>query len=429
MTGLRDLPAKYPVSGWQHVARLIVLLLAALIAWANFALLDEVTIAQGEVVPEGKVKMIQHLEGGIVREIHVREGAVVKEGDPLIQIELPTLANNREEMQVRMDGLKLSRARLQAEANHAPLVFPDEEAKRRPDLVMAEKRVHEARARELESTLAVLNEQMRQRALEVQELKARQRSSSNNLRLTRQKVAMSRDLLSQGLTARMEHVQLESDLERIQGELEALDVAVPRGEAAVAESKERQNEERQKVSREAESQLGQVELDIARIRELLSEATSQFRRAQITSPIDGIVKNLQQHTIGGVIRPGEPIMEIVPVNERLLVEAKLNPADRGYVTAGQKAVVKVTAYDFTRYGGLDGNVILVAPDTTVGADGQPFYRMLVETDRAHLGATLADLPITPGMQATVDVHTGTRTVIEYLMKPVLKLRGEAFRER
>ncbi|MBF0394432.1 MAG: HlyD family type I secretion periplasmic adaptor subunit [Alphaproteobacteria bacterium] len=429
MTGLRDLPAKYPVSGWQHVARLIMLLLAALIAWANFALLDEVTIAQGEVVPEGKVKMIQHLEGGIVREIHVREGAVVKEGDPLMQIELPTLANNREEMQVRMDGLKLSRARLQAEANHAPLVFPEEEAKRRPDLVMSEKRVHEARARELESTLAVLNEQMRQRALEVQELKARQRSSSNNLRLTRQKVAMSRDLLSQGLTARMEHVQLESDLERIQGELEALDVAVPRGEAAVAESKERQNEERQKVSREAESQLGQVELDIARIRELLSEATSQFRRAQITSPIDGIVKNLQQHTIGGVIRPGEPIMEIVPVNERLLVEAKLNPADRGYVTAGQKAVVKVTAYDFTRYGGLDGNVILVAPDTTVGADGQPFYRMLVETDRAHLGATLADLPITPGMQATVDVHTGTRTVIEYLLKPVLKLRGEAFRER
>ncbi|MBF0305133.1 MAG: HlyD family type I secretion periplasmic adaptor subunit [Alphaproteobacteria bacterium] len=429
MNGLRDLPAKYPVSGWQHVARLIVLLLAALIAWANFALLDEVTIAQGEVVPEGKVKMIQHLEGGIVRDIHVREGAVVKEGDPLMQIELPTLANNREEMQVRMDGLKLSRARLQAEANHAPLVFPEEEAKRRPDLVMSEKRVHEARARELESTLAVLNEQMRQRALEVQELKARQRSSSNNLRLTRQKVAMSRDLLSQGLTARMEHVQLESDLERIQGELEALDVAVPRGEAAVAESKERQNEERQKVSREAESQLGQVELDIARIRELLSEATSQFRRAQITSPIDGIVKNLQQHTIGGVIRPGEPIMEIVPVNERLLVEAKLNPADRGYVTAGQKAVVKVTAYDFTRYGGLDGNVILVAPDTTVGADGQPFYRMLVETDRAHLGATLADLPITPGMQATVDVHTGTRTVIEYLLKPVLKLRGEAFRER
>ncbi|MBF0375370.1 MAG: HlyD family type I secretion periplasmic adaptor subunit [Alphaproteobacteria bacterium] len=330
---------------------------------------------------------------------------------------------------MRMDGLKLSRARLQAEANHAPLVFPEEEAKRRPDLVMSEKRVHEARARELESTLAVLNEQMRQRALEVQALKARQRSSSNNLRLTRQKVAMSRDLLSQGLTARMEHVQLESDLERIQGELEALDVAVPRGEAAVAESKERQNEERQKVSREAESQLGQVELDIARIRELLSEATSQFRRAQITSPIDGIVKNLQQHTIGGVIRPGEPIMEIVPVNERLLVEAKLNPADRGYVTAGQKAVVKVTAYDFTRYGGLDGNVILVAPDTTVGADGQPFYRMLVETDRAHLGATLADLPITPGMQATVDVHTGTRTVIEYLLKPVLKLRGEAFRER
>jgi adhesin transport system membrane fusion protein len=162
---------------------------------------------------------------------------------------------------------------------------------------------------------------------------------------------------------------------------------------------------------------------------LLSQASDQQRRTAITSPIDGIVKNLHANTIGGVIKAGEPIMEIVPLHERLQIDAKLNPMDRGYVQLGQKAMVKLSAFDYTTYGGLEGDVILVAPDTTMGPDNQPFYRVVVQTDRAYLGEETAKRIITPGMQATVDIHTGTRTVIEYLVKPVLKLRHEAFRER
>ena len=158
-------------------------------------------------------------------------------------------------------------------------------------------------------------------------------------------------------------------------------------------------------------------------------ATAQAKRTRITSPIDGIVKNLRYHTIGGVVRPGVPIMEIVPTHERLVVEAKLNPIDRGHIVEGQRVVVKVTSYDFVRYGGLEGKVTHIATDANSDPDGQPYFRLLAETDRAYLGEEVGSLPIIAGMRASVDIHTGSKSVIEYLLKPVLKLKHEAFRER
>jgi adhesin transport system membrane fusion protein len=181
--------------------------------------------------------------------------------------------------------------------------------------------------------------------------------------------------------------------------------------------------------REAEEQLGRTEQAIAQLEELLAEATEQGVRAEIKSPIDGIVKKLRYYTIGGIVSPGEPIMEIVPTGDKLVVEAKLNPTDRGYVNEGQRSLVKVSTYDFARYGGLDGTVANVAPDSTTDQNGTPYFRVIVQTDKTYLGEEEGKLPITPGMQATVDIHTGTKSVMEYLIKPVLKLRHEAFRER
>jgi len=161
----------------------------------------------------------------------------------------------------------------------------------------------------------------------------------------------------------------------------------------------------------------------------LSEATEQKIRADVRSPIDGIVKNLRFNTIGGVVQPGEAIMEIVPIGDNLVIEAKLTPTDRGYVAVGQSTTVKISTYDYARYGGLNGRVTMVAPDTSTDEDGAPYFRVLVETDKTYLGQRAGELPIVPGMEATVDIHTGTRTVLDYLLKPVLKMRDEAFRER
>ena len=205
--------------------------------------------------------------------------------------------------------------------------------------------------------------------------------------------------------------------------------AIPRARSAVAEIESRRQEEASRFRREARDELGTVEQAISRIGALLEKATEQKKRADVKSPIEGVVKNMGFNTIGGVVRPGDPIMEIVPTGENLVVDAQLNPTDRGYVELGQKAVVKISTYDFVRYGSLDGEVILVAPDSSMDPNGNPYFRVVVKTEKTYLGESKGSLPITPGMQATVDIHTGEKSVINYLVKPVLKLRHEAFRER
>lgn len=427
-TRLEAILARHPTSGWQRLARILMIWLVALGTWAGVVELDQVAIAPGEVVPEGRVKLIQHLEGGIVRDILVHEGDVVSAGTPLVQLELPVSAINRNELQARLDGLRLTRARLAAETEQTPLAFPPEDAARLPAVVEAERRSFETRRQEHASTLTVLRRQEEQRQHEIDELKTKERVTQANLKFARERLAMSTQLLKDKLTARMEHVQIESDVQMLEGQLEVLAASLPRAESALAEVRARTEEESARFRRSAHSDRASVEQEIARAHEALQQATDQQHRALILSPNDGVVKNLRHNTLGGVVKPGEPILEVVPVGDKLLIEARLSPADRGYVRVGQAATVKVTAYDFTRYGGLDGRVTVVAADSTLGADNQPWFRLLVETDRAYLGARDGELPITPGMQATVEVHTDTRTVLGYFLKPLLKMRAEAFRE-
>lgn len=427
---LDALVASHPLPAWRPIAWAIMGLLGTFVLWSFFARLDEVAIAQGEVVPYGKVKQIQHLEGGVLREISVQEGQIIHEGNPLFQVDLPASAINKEELLVRLNGAILQRARLEAEANGTPLVFPEEEANRHPELRQAEQNTYDSRVVEHKSTMAKLVEQVRQKELDVQEMESRRRSSAANLRIAEEKLSMSKNLLKDGLTPRMEHLQVQRDVETLQGEIAQLEAVVPRAKAALAEMQNRANEEEQKYRREAREQLSQAELTVARTRELLSQATDQALRSQVTSPIDGVVKNLRFNTIGGVIKPGDTVMEIVPLKDKMVIEAKLNPIDRGYVEAGQKALVKISTYDYARYGGLYGKVALVAADSTIDqTTGQAHFRVVAETDKSYLGDSEGILPITPGMQATVEIHTGTKTVMDYLIKPVLKLKHEAFRER
>jgi len=418
-----------PLPGWRLVAWPVMILLALSIGWANFATLDEVSIATGEVVPAGRIRVIQHLEGGIIQEIYVTEGDTVREGQTLLQLDLASGGTNQEELQVRIDSERLVKARLEAEATGSELNFPEDVALRRPAIVAAQRQAYEARRRELSSTIQVMREQVKQRVLEVEELTARSRAVKSNYRLALERLKMSKSLLAEGLTAKMEHLELEAEVENLDGEMKSLRPSLPKVEAAVEEARQRQQETESRFRREAQDQLGKIEENIARVTELLSDATAQGIRAEIKSSINGVVKNMRYNSIGNVVKPGEPIMELVPTGDRLVVEAKLNPIDRGYVNEGQAATVKISTYDFARYGGLEGIVIRVAPDSSTDEDGAPYFRVVVQTDKNFLGLREGNLPITPGMQATVDIHTGEKSVMDYLVKPVLKLRHEAFRER
>jgi len=247
--------------------------------------------------------------------------------------------------------------------------------------------------------------------------------------LAKERLKDSADLLKQKLVPRMEHLKLEAEVEDLESESATLKSAIPRTAESVKEAKTRQTETRDRFSREARDELGNIEETIARLKEELTVAGERGARLEIKSPIDGIVKNVRYSTTGGVVKPGEPIMEIVPTGEKLIIDAKLNPIDRGFVQTGQPARVKISTYNFVQYGALDGVVTLVAADSTEDPDTGPFFQVQVETDKTYLGSKVGELPISAGMQATVDIHTGTKTVIDFLIKPVLKMKAEAFRER
>jgi adhesin transport system membrane fusion protein len=429
MSALEELLEARSVPRWRSSETTRLAALGAFVVWAALAPVEEVATAPGEVVPRGNVRVIQHLEGGIIKQIYVTEGDSVGVGDSLVEVSLAITGVNYGELEVRRDGLRLNRARLKAESQGAAPDFPQAEASRRANLVRSEQMAFDARQRELESNLTMAREQALQRQEEVNELGTTISALGSDLELNREKLAISTDLLESELTSRIEHIQLKREIGKTKGDLAGSRHALKGAKARLAEALEKEHEGSLKFRREAQEELGRVELELARTQKLLAEASDQARRRTITSPIDGVVKNLRHHTIGGVIKPGEALMEIVPLNETLVIEAKLSPVDRGYVEEEQRARVKVSSYDFIRYGTLGGRVIHIAADSNNEQGSDPYFRVVVETDSAFLGSEASPLPISAGMQATVDIRTGSKSVMSYLLKPVLKLRHEAFRER
>lgn len=421
---------KHPLPTWRPVAWTVMILVTGSLIWAFTARLDEVTVAEGVVVPLGDLKVIQHLEGGIIQKINVREGDEVKAGMPLMQLDVASSGSDKSRLQADRDKNLLMKVRLEAEANgDETLQLPREVLEREPELASAERQTFNARRAELQRTLAVMNEPIQQRELEVRGLIAKRKSIQRKLALARERLKDSEKLLADKLVPRSEHQILQAEVEDIESEIQTLDTTIPSTQSAADEAKQRRREVSDRFRREAREQLGEVEGALARLREELRVSSEKGDRLEIKSPIDGIVKNMRYNTIGGVIKPGEPIMEIVPTGDKLVIDAKLNPVDRGFVVPGQAARVKVSTYDFVRYGALEGKVTLVAPDVTEEGEDEPYFQVQIQTDKTYLGQREGDLPITPGMQATVDIKTGTKTVIDFLIKPVLKMKAEAFRER
>jgi len=429
MTAAADLAALRPERGWRLAAWSIALLVVLLVLWARYAQLDEVAVAEGKVVPAEKVKLVQHLEGGILQAILVREGQRVAAGDPLAQIELPVSALNRDDLLAKRDGLVLARTRLLAEHAHGELALPAAEAQRRPELAAAERQTYEARRSELETRLAAVRQLVEQKRLGVDELVSAQAALRNDLRLARESFEISEKLARDGLTSKLEHLERRREVQRLEGQLQTLTASVPKAQAALAEAQQKLQEERQRYERELVERLALVEQDLSRGEQQLSQASGQAERTTIRSPIDGVVKNLRYHTIGGVVGPADAVMEIVPGDDDVVIEAQLLPKDRGYVAVGQHARVKISAYDFVRYGALDGEIVHVAADTTLDGEGHPYFKVLVRPTRGYLGHEAGQLPVTAGMVASVDIHTGTRSVMDYLLKPLLRVGAEAFRER
>jgi membrane fusion protein, adhesin transport system len=301
-----------------------------------FSSLDEVAIAEGEIVPQGQVRTVQHLEGGIVKLIHVDEGEAVKIGQPLVELDLASAGTNREELQVRIDGLVLKQARLTALVVGSDPDYPSAATARHPKLVAAENEALRLTRAQLQSRMASAAKGVEQRVLEITELEARRSALARSLPLVRERFELSKSLLEEKLTPRMENLERERELEEIKGDTARLNASLPRVHAALAEAQENGREIELEFRRGISEQITLVELEITREQERLLKATEQRARAIISSPIDGVIQNLAYHTIGGVVGPVDAIMQIVPSSERLLIEARPDPRDIGHVEVGHR---------------------------------------------------------------------------------------------
>lgn len=428
MTSLDNLLEHFPLPSWRPLAWIAIGLLTVGAAWAAQTDLEEIVSTPGVIVPQSQVKVVQHLEGGIITAIHVREGEAVEAGQPLVQLDLGSGGINTEELRVRVDALLIKRARLTAQRDGTPIRLPEEPASRQPHIAAAEMATYDNRKRQFESDLKVIRKQIRQQEHEIAAIDARRVSVRKRLDIASQQRGMIRKLHKSGVTTTMRLLDIERDVEAINGELLGLDAEYDKAGEALLEAQEREQQDLTHFQSHAAAELAQVELEIGRQHELLTKARAQQQRSAVVSPIDGIVKRSRFSTIGGIVRPGDSIMEIVPSEDVLVVEARLSPVDVGHVTVGQPVLVKISTFDYLRYGGLEGTIKHIAADSSTDKSDQQFFKIIVETSTSQLEIGDRRYHIKPGMEALVDVKIDVRSVLSYLVKPVLKLRHEAFRE-
>jgi membrane fusion protein, adhesin transport system len=414
--------------GWRAPQRRLLVLFVLIILWMLIGRVDRVVTAPGKVVPFDKVKVVQHLEGGIIQEILVRENQTVKAGEPLVQLDLATGGINRGEMKARMASLKLAKLRVEAEAEGLEPVWPAAMLKEFPQIIAAEQATALSKRDEMRSSINAFDSSVLQNRQRVAEARERMTSLEANLAISKKELAVSEELLKDKLTSQLDHFQRQSNVESMLGEIAQLRQSIIGSQAAINESIARRNQEEARFRREAANEIGDYERRIASLTEELSRANEQDDRSVIRAPIDGVVKNLRFQAPGNVVKPGEPMMEIVPLRDQLVIELKLNPADRGYVNLRQEVLVKISTYDFYRYGGLQGQVTGIAADTDTSKNDEQYYRVIVSTDKTWVGDTPGVYPISPGMLGEVDIKVDSQMILWSLLRPVLKLKTEALRE-
>jgi len=417
-----------PSRGLSALLLTLIAMVAMFILWSAFAKREEVTTGQGRVIPASKIQIVQNLEGGIVRAIHVRDGAMVTEGDVILRID-PTLSGAPlGEAREKMLGLKALIARLQAEVDDRPLVFPPEIAER-PDVVSQQHDQYETRKRELDAALRALELQEKQRAQEIIELKGKIETLSVGLKLTEEEFALVRPLEKTKAASRSEILQLEGKVNDIRGGLRAAELALPRVDAAMREAQDRRLEKVNGFRGESLQKLSAARVELLSLSEASRSGQDKFDRTTVRAPVTGIVKTVHVTTAGQVVQPGSSLVEIVPLNDTLLIEAQIRPQDIGFLHPGQEAIVRLTAYDFSIYGGLKGYVEQIGADSITTEKGETHYIVRIRTTVSTLQKGTTVLPIIPGMIAEVDVITGSKTILTYLTKPFTRMRDTAMRER
>ena len=428
-TDVRETILAQTPQGGRLIIWATLILLVIFIVWASFSELEEVTRGEGKVVPSSHVQIVQNLEGGIISEILINVGDKVKKDQLLLKMDPTRFSSSFEENRVKYLSDKAKAARLKAEATGSALVIPEDVLKERPDIAERERQLFQTRRMELGSSSEIKRQQINQRRQELKELEAKLVELNRTHALLQKEIGMIKPLVNKGAASDVEVLQLERQASQLEGEIDRVRHAIPAAQAKLQESevalRELSLSYRSKSSTESSEVL--KELDESASSSLALK--DRLDRTAVRSPVDGIVNRVMVKTVGGVVQPGMDLVEIVPMHGNLLIEAKIKPSDIAFLRPGQKATIKFTAYDYTVYGALDAELESVGADSITDDKGNSYFLVRLRTDKNYLGTAQHPLPIMPGMVTTVDILTGKKTVLSYILKPVLKARYMALRER
>lgn len=407
----------------------IALVAVSFLVWANFAEIDERTSGIGRLIPAQQIQVVQNLEGGIIKEIRVREGDAVEKGQTLVIIDNTGAGSSFAESKTVINELRARAVRLRAEAGIKGFEMDSGGDGELLGLLEKEKRLYETNSRRKQSEIAVLEQRLKQRKIELAEARLAIKSLTRSQTMIAREMTLTEPLYKKRLVSELEFIQLRQKALDKQHELES---ARKRSETLVSQIAEAQNQIREVEDTHrgaAQEEFNKVMAEIGRLGQTQVAIEDRVDRTNVRSPVKGTVKQLLINTVGGVVKPGMDIMEIVPYEKALLVEAKIKPSDRAFIYPGQKAIVKITAYDYTIYGGLDGTVTHISADTIAGERQEEYYLVRIKTEKNFIGNDKTLKQIMVGMTAHAEILTGKRTIMHYLLKPILRAKANALRER
>ncbi len=415
--------------GGRAIIWVVLVLFVVFMVWAALSEIEQVTRGIGKVVPSTQVQIVQNLEGGILSEILVDVGELVKKDQLLLRIDETRFSSSFKQNRGKYLAYKAKAARLLAEANGTAFEVPQEVMDESPGIGLREQELYESRKRELESTMNILKEQISQRRHELKELTTKLEELTRTYALLQKELELTRPLIAQGAVSEVEVLHLERQASQMQGDIATIKETIPKAKSRLQEAQLAMHENELAFSNKAKSELNQVLSDLEEVSATAIALKDRLRRTNVRSPVTGTINRLLVNTVGGVIQPGMNLVEIVPLEDTLVIEARIKPSDIAFLRPDQKAKVKFTAYDFTIYGGLDARLEQISADSFTDERGNSYYLVRLRTNRNYLGPESDPLPIIPGMIATVDILTGKKTILAYLLKPVLRAKYMALREQ
>ncbi|WP_373002066.1 HlyD family type I secretion periplasmic adaptor subunit [Sulfurimonas sp.] len=401
-----------------------------LIAWAYNAKIDALTRGQGKIIPSNKIQVIQNLEGGIVSEILIKEGDQVKKGDILVKIDDTNFASMFIESQLRYNELQAKTIRLLAESTGNAFSATKEIRETSPELIKHEFSLYKTNKEQLNNNIMIYKRRLNQKRNELKEAQAKLIQLTKNYELISREVALNKPLVKKGIVSEVEYLQLQRQQSTIQGEMGAIELSIPRLISILEEQKDNIREVELEFHNAAKEAYNEAKAEMTRIKRTNIAREDKVQRTFVRSPVTGTIKQLLVNTVGGVVKPGMDIIEIVPTQDNLLVEAKIRPADIAFLYPGQRAIVKFSAYDFAIYGSLQGTLTHISAGTIIDEiDKQSYYLVRIKTDKNYLGSEEKKLHVIVGMTADVDIITGKKTVLDYILKPILRARENVLSER